>query len=118
MKRLFSIALGIATALALTLSPVVYQALEKIQMVLVTIILLFLLVGIFIATKASSWTGIVTQAPAGVAQVAGTRDAHGASAPLSAFCLAFSSSMRARRRTLPIRVLGRSSRNSTARGTL
>ena len=43
---------------------------------------------------------------------------HGVSAPLSAFCLASSSSTRARRRTLPIRVLGSSSRNSTDRGTL
>ena len=35
----------VATALALTLSPVVYQALEKIQMVLVGIIMIFLVVG-------------------------------------------------------------------------
>ena len=71
------------------------------------------------------------QAPARVAQLpsglgrataaAGPRGAHGVSAPLSAFCsacLASSSSIRARRRTLPIMVLGSSSRNSTTLGTL
>ncbi len=57
----------VATALALTLSPVVYQALEKIQMVLVTIIALFLILAIFIATELSMWTGIVTRAPTGAA---------------------------------------------------
>src|ERR671910_3310818 len=42
----------VATALALTLSPVVYQALEKIQIVLVSIIMAFLVVGIVVATEA------------------------------------------------------------------
>src|SRR3712207_6276286 len=53
----------VATALALTLSPVVYQALEKIQMVLVGIIMLFLIVGVFAATQAGAWASVVTQAP-------------------------------------------------------
>src|SRR3712207_6440632 len=56
----------VATALALTLSPVVYQALEKIQMVLVTIIMVFLLVGIVVATQASAWAAVVTQAPSAI----------------------------------------------------
>jgi hypothetical protein len=54
------------------------------------------------------------QPPTRVAQPLSTAGAH----VVSAFCLACSSSIRARRRTLPIRVLGRSSRNSTVRGTL
>lgn len=57
----------VATALALTLSPVVYQALEKIQMVLVAIIMVFLIMALFIATELSAWTGIVTEAPTGAA---------------------------------------------------
>jgi Mn2+/Fe2+ NRAMP family transporter len=78
----------VATALALTLSPVVYQALEKIQMVLVTIILLFLLVGIFVATKLSSWAGIVTQAPSGVANLPESMAALGAATILGAIAFA------------------------------
>ena len=78
----------VATALALTLSPVVYQALEKIQMVLVSIILVFLLIGIFVATKASSWTGIVTQAPAGVANLPQSMAALGAATILGAIAFA------------------------------
>ena len=60
-----SIAL-VASALALTLSPVVYQVLEKIQMVLIGIVVLFLIVAIIVATDLSAWTGIVTQAPASI----------------------------------------------------
>jgi Mn2+/Fe2+ NRAMP family transporter len=61
----------IATALALTLSPVVYQALEKIQMVLVGIIVLFILVGIVVATEAGAWASVATQMPASVPRVPG-----------------------------------------------
>jgi hypothetical protein len=78
----------VATALALTLSPVVYQALEKIQMVLVTIILAFLLLGIFVATNLSSWTGIVTQAPAGVVNLPDAMAALGAATILGAIAFA------------------------------
>jgi hypothetical protein len=65
-----SIAL-VATALALTLSPVVYQALEKIQMVLVSIIMLFLVVGTFVATEAGAWASAVTQAPGSIPGIPG-----------------------------------------------
>lgn len=57
----------VSIGLAITASPVVYQVLEKVQMVLVGIIVVFLAVAIFIATDLSAWTGIVTEAPAGVA---------------------------------------------------
>ncbi len=57
----------VAFALALTLSPVVYQVLEKIQMVLVAVIVVFLVMAIVVATDLGVWTGIVTQAPSGVA---------------------------------------------------
>jgi hypothetical protein len=78
----------VATALALTLSPVVYQALEKIQMVLVTIILLFLIVAIFVATDLSSWTSIVTKAPAGVVHLPEAMALLGASTVLGAIAFA------------------------------
>jgi hypothetical protein len=57
----------ISIALAVTLSPVVYQLLEKVQAVLVIIILLFIALAIFIATDLSAWAGVVTQAPEGIA---------------------------------------------------
>jgi hypothetical protein len=56
-------------ALAVTLSPVVYQLLEKVQAVLVVIILVFIALAIFIATDLSAWTGVVTEAPQGVANL-------------------------------------------------
>jgi hypothetical protein len=45
----------VAIGLALTLSPVIYQTLEKVQMVLIGIILLFVLVAVFVATTGSAW---------------------------------------------------------------
>jgi hypothetical protein len=78
----------IATALALTLSPVVYQALEKIQMVLVAIIMLFLIVGVFVATKASAWASVVTQAPGSVPGIPGAIATLGAAAFLGAVAFA------------------------------
>jgi len=82
-----SIAL-VATALALTLSPVVYQALEKIQAVLVAIIMLFLVVGVFAATKASAWASVVTQAPGSVVELPGAIAALGAATFLGAVAFA------------------------------
>jgi Mn2+/Fe2+ NRAMP family transporter len=78
----------VATALALTLSPVVYQALEKIQMVLVGIIMVFLIVGVFVATKASAWASVVTQAPGSVTGVPGAIAALGAATFLGAVAFA------------------------------
>jgi hypothetical protein len=59
----------VSIALALTLSPVVYQVLEKIQAVLVVVILAFIALAIFVATDWSAWTGVVTEAPQGVANL-------------------------------------------------
>jgi hypothetical protein len=59
----------VSIALALTLSPVVYQLLEKVQAVLVVIILVFIALAIFIATDLSAWTGVVTEAPQGIANL-------------------------------------------------
>jgi hypothetical protein len=78
----------IATALALTLSPVVYQALEKIQTVLVAIIMLFLIVGIFVATEAGAWASVVTQAPSAIPGIPGAIGAIGIAAFLGAVAFA------------------------------
>jgi len=78
----------VATALALTLSPVVYQALEKIQMVLVGIIMVFLIVGVFAATQASAWASVVTQAPGSVPGIPGAIATLGAAAFLGAVAFA------------------------------
>src|SRR3712207_4798762 len=78
----------VATALALTLSPVVYQALEKIQTVLVAIIMAFLIVGIFVATNASAWTAVVTQAPSAIPGIPGAVGAIGIAAFLGAVAFA------------------------------
>src|SRR5215218_5529274 len=59
----------LSIALAVTLSPVVYNTLERVELVLVAIIVVFLLVAIVIATDLSAWTGIVTDAPQGVANL-------------------------------------------------
>jgi hypothetical protein len=58
-----------AIALSVTLSPVIYNTLERVQLVLVAIIVVFLLVAIVIATDLSAWTGIVTKAPQGAANL-------------------------------------------------
>jgi hypothetical protein len=57
----------LSIGLAITVSPVVYNTIERVEMVLVVVILAFLLLAIVVATDLSAWTGIVTEAPAGVA---------------------------------------------------
>ncbi len=78
----------VATALALTLSPVIYQALEKIQMVLVSIIVVFIVVGVVVATEAGAWASVVTQMPASIPRVPGAIAALGAATFLGAIAFA------------------------------
>ncbi|MPY98530.1 MAG: hypothetical protein GEU97_11135 [Actinophytocola sp.] len=52
----------IAIGIALTVSPVVYNVVEKFQMVMVAIIFVFLVFAIFLATGPGDWSGIVTDA--------------------------------------------------------
>jgi hypothetical protein len=59
----------LAIALSITLSPVVFNTLEKVELGLVAIIVVFLLVAIVIATDLSAWTGIITKAPQGLANL-------------------------------------------------
>ncbi|HET7481143.1 MAG TPA: Nramp family divalent metal transporter [Rubrobacteraceae bacterium] len=57
----------VAIGVAITVSPVIYQTIEKVQFFLVGFIALFMVVALVFATKASSWAAMVTQAPSGVA---------------------------------------------------
>src|SRR5215207_8999623 len=59
----------LSIALAVTLSPVIYNTLERVQMVLLVIIVAFMFLAIIIATDLSSWTGIITKAPQGAANL-------------------------------------------------
>src|SRR5215213_3860526 len=59
----------LAIALAITVSPVVYNTLERVELILVAIIVVFLLVAIVIATDLSAWTGIITKALQGTANL-------------------------------------------------
>ncbi len=51
----------ISIGIALTVSPVVYQTVEKVQFTLVGIIAVFLVVAILAATSAGDWGSLVTQ---------------------------------------------------------
>ena len=57
----------ISIGVGITVSPVIYQTVEKVQFVLVAIIAVFMVVALLFATNAATWAGIVTQAPAGAA---------------------------------------------------
>src|SRR5919112_401709 len=65
ITTLFLVAIG----LAVTVSPVIYQTLEKVQGVMIDFVLAFIAVAIVIATDASAWAGVVTEAPSGVASM-------------------------------------------------
>jgi len=62
-----SVILLVAIGLALTLSPVVYQTIEKVEMVLIGIILVFMVTAIVVVTDATSWGAVVTAAPTALA---------------------------------------------------
>ena len=74
LYRPIAIGLLVTVGLVVTVSPVIYNTIERVEMVLVSVILIFLVFAIFIATKGSSWAGVITQAPSGAAnffQIAG-----------------------------------------------
>ncbi len=84
ITMIFLISIGIA----ITLSPVVYQTLEKVQGAMIAIILLFIAVAIVIATKGSVWGGVVTQAPGGLVALPGYINEIGAATILGAVAFA------------------------------
>lgn len=59
----------ISIGLAVTASPVIYQTLEKVQGFIVAFILVFMAIAVVIATDLSAWTGVVTEAPSGAANL-------------------------------------------------
>jgi hypothetical protein len=78
----------VSIASSVTLSPVVYQVLEKVQAVLVIIILAFIALAIVIATDLSAWVGVVAEAPAGIANIGGYWEEVGALSLLAALSFA------------------------------
>jgi hypothetical protein len=56
-----TIAALVAIGITLTLSPVVYQTVEKIQFVLVALIMLFVIVAIPVATTSEAWAALATE---------------------------------------------------------
>src|ERR671912_621579 len=78
----------ISIALSVTLSPVIYQLLERVQAVLVVIILAFIALAIFIATDLSAWAGVVTEAPQSIANLPGYWQEIGALSFLGALAFA------------------------------
>ncbi len=58
--NLITILMLVAIGLALTASPVVYQLVEKFQMVMLALIFIFIVVAIFVATTPQAWGDFVT----------------------------------------------------------
>lgn len=56
-----TVAALIAIGIALTLSPVVYQTVEKIQGVMVALIMLFVIVSVPMATTGEAWSALATE---------------------------------------------------------
>ena len=67
LYKYIAIGLLLTIGIVVTLSPVIYNTIERVEMVLVSVIFVFLIFAIFIATKGSSWAGVITQAPSGLA---------------------------------------------------
>jgi hypothetical protein len=88
LYRYIAVGLLVTIGLIVSLSPVIYQSIEKIEMVLVSVILIFLVFAIFIATERSVWTGVITNAPQGVADFPGTLSTVGAATLLGAIAFA------------------------------
>ena len=60
-----TIAALVAIGIALTVSPVVYQTVEKVQAVMIGAIILFIVVAIFTGTTANAWESLVTEGVGG-----------------------------------------------------
>jgi hypothetical protein len=63
ISTIFLLSIG----LAVSVSPVIYQTLEKAEGIMVALILVFIVAAIFIATDANAWTSVFTDLPSGVA---------------------------------------------------
>lgn len=56
----------VAIGLAVTVSPVIYRTIERVEFVMLAVIVLFIIAGIILATQADAWVGVITQIPHGV----------------------------------------------------
>ena len=88
LYRYIAVGLLVTIGLIVSLSPVIYQSIEKIEMVLVSVILIFLVFAIFIATERSVSAGVFTNAPQSVADFPGTLSTVGAATLLGAIAFA------------------------------
>ncbi len=77
-----------AIGISVTVSPVIYQLLEKVQGVMVVIIIIFIGFAIVVATDASAWTGIITKAPSSIPAFPGYFRQLGAASLLGAIAFA------------------------------
>ena len=57
----------LSIGLAVTVSPVIYQTLEKVEGLMVALILVFVVVAIVVATNAAAWADVITEIPQGIA---------------------------------------------------
>ncbi|MEW6635249.1 MAG: Nramp family divalent metal transporter [Actinomycetota bacterium] len=64
-----TVAALIAIGITLTVSPVVYQVVEKIQSVMVVLIMVFAVAAIFMATSAGDWGDLATQTVTNVGRI-------------------------------------------------
>ena len=88
LYRYIAVGLLVTIGLIVSLSPVIYQSIEKIEMVLVSVILIFLVFAIFIATDGSAWAGVITKAPQGILDFPETMGVIGAASLLGAIAFA------------------------------
>jgi hypothetical protein len=59
----------VSIGLAVTASPVIYQTLEKVQGVMVVLIMAFVIAAIVVATNGAAWASVVTGIPQGVSNL-------------------------------------------------
>ena len=65
ISTIFLLSIG----LAVSLSPVIYQTLEKAEGIMVILVLAFVVLAIVVATEASAWADVLRDAPAGAADL-------------------------------------------------
>ena len=59
----------LSIGLAVTVSPVIYQTIEKVEGVMVALVLLFVVAAIVLATRGSAWAAVATEAPRSVSEL-------------------------------------------------
>ncbi|MBC3191940.1 Nramp family divalent metal transporter [Pseudonocardia sp. C8] len=78
----------VSIGLAITVSPVIYQTLEKVEGAMVALILIFVVAAIVVATRGDAWASVVTEIPDGVAGLPGVVSQVGAASLFGAIVFA------------------------------